>query len=110
MCPCGRPAHGCSAAIVFVTHHKTGTALIGCIVGSLTAHLDVFCQVCCAWLRAGGRSHELPCLPLGRLQHSATPVYVNNQLTAAAIGYYADLSRSAAFQRFGVVRGARLRS
>ncbi len=40
------------------------------------------------------------------LQHSITSIYVNSELTSSGIGYYADLSRSAAFQRFGVVRGA----
>ena len=56
---------------------RTGTAAVGCIAGAFTAHLDVLCQ------------------------HSLTPVYVNNGLTASAIGFYADLARSAAFERFG---------
>lgn len=59
---------------------RAGTAAVGCIAGAISSHLDMLCQ------------------------HSLTPVYVNNGLSAAAIGFYVDLARSAAFERFGVVQ------
>ena len=55
----------------------TGTVAMGCIAGAISMYLDVHCQ------------------------HSLTPVYVNNGLTASAVGFYADLARSAAVERFG---------
>ena len=55
----------------------TGTAAIGCIVGAISAHLDVSCR------------------------HSALPIYVNDGLTAASVGYYTEVARAAAVDRFG---------
>ena len=76
--PSQHASSGLSSApdgIIFVTHHKTGTAAVGCIVGALSLSMDVQCQ------------------------HIATPIYVNAMLSSAAIGYYLQITRLAALGR-----------
>lgn len=66
--------------LVFVSHHKTGTFLVGTIAAGIARFLDVNCL------------------------HSIVTVYVNENLTAPAMGHYLDLSKAAAFERFGSVQ------
>ena len=66
--------------VILVTHHKTGTAAVGCIVGALSMSMDVQCQ------------------------HLATPIYVNAMLSSSAISHYLSVSQVISSERFGRVQ------
>ncbi|KAG1675905.1 hypothetical protein FOA52_001562 [Chlamydomonas sp. UWO 241] len=67
---------------VFITHHKTGTSLVGCIAGALARRIEAACN------------------------HTITPVYVNNDLTAGVTGYYLAQTKAIAEQRHGAAATA----
>lgn len=61
--------------ITFVTHHKTGTALVGCIVAVIQQQLETNCQ------------------------HATLQVYVNDYLESHDAAFYLDVAKANAFRR-----------